>query len=158
MLSPPSRSSKSADPGSPRTGGLGECVGRGRASIAVGAASLAVVAAAFGVFFLWFAISLGGALTNPALGSSTGARAAEWFRGHGGASIVVWAENEWYSHHQPKVGGTPRRRNHSQAESDAHHDTGRRHGRRTCRPRRPSRPLPARPLRARASGRRSAAP
>ncbi len=35
-----------------------------------------------------------------------GARAAEWFRGHGGASIVVWAENEWYSHHQPKVGGT----------------------------------------------------
>ncbi len=35
-----------------------------------------------------------------------GARAAEWFRGHGGASIVVWAENEWYSHHQPKIGGT----------------------------------------------------
>jgi Phosphodiester glycosidase len=56
--------------------------------------------------FLWFAISLGGALTNPALGTSMGARAAEWFRGHGGASIVVWAENEWYSHHQPKVGGT----------------------------------------------------
>ena len=34
-----------------------------------------------------------------------GARAAEWFREHGGASIVVWAENAWYSHHQPKVGG-----------------------------------------------------
>jgi hypothetical protein len=67
---------------------------------------LAVVAAAFGLFFLWFAVSLGSALTNPALGSSMGARAAEWFRGHGGASIVVWAENEWYSHHQPKIGGT----------------------------------------------------
>jgi hypothetical protein len=66
---------------------------------------LAVIAAAFGVFFLWVAISLGSALTNPALGSSMGARAAEWFRGHGGASVVVWGENEWYSHHQPKVGG-----------------------------------------------------
>ena len=66
---------------------------------------LAVVAAAFGIFVIWLAISLGGALTNPALGNSAGARAAEWFREHGGASIVVWAENEWYSHHQPKVGG-----------------------------------------------------
>ncbi len=34
-----------------------------------------------------------------------GARAAEWLRGHGGASVVIWAENEWYSHHQPKIGG-----------------------------------------------------
>jgi hypothetical protein len=66
---------------------------------------IAAVAAVFGILFLWFAISLGSALTNPALGTSMGARAAEWFRGHGGASIVVWAENEWYSHHQPKVGG-----------------------------------------------------
>ena len=66
---------------------------------------LAVVLAAFGIFFLWLVISLGGALTNPALGSSMGARAAEWFREHGGASVVVWAENLWYSHHQPKVGG-----------------------------------------------------
>ena len=67
---------------------------------------LGVLAAVFGVFFLWLAISFGGALTNPALGSSMGARAAEWFRGHGGASIVVWAETQWYSHHQPKVGGS----------------------------------------------------
>ncbi len=67
---------------------------------------LAALGAAFGIFFLWFALSLGSALTNPALGTSMGARAAEWFRGHGGASIVVWAENEWYSHHQPKIGGT----------------------------------------------------
>ena len=67
---------------------------------------LAVVGAAIGVFFLWLAFSLGNALTNPALGSSMGARAAEWFREHGGATVVVWAENEWYSHHQPKVGGS----------------------------------------------------
>jgi len=57
------------------------------------------------VLLIWLAVSIGGALTNPALGSSAGARLAEWFREHGGASIVNWAENEWYSHHQPKVGG-----------------------------------------------------
>jgi len=57
------------------------------------------------VFLGWLGISLGGALTNPALGGSVGARFAEWARGHGGASIVNWTENEWYSHHQPKVGG-----------------------------------------------------
>ncbi len=67
---------------------------------------IAAIAAFFCFLFLWLAISLGGALANPALGSSMGARAAEWFRGHGGSAIVVWAENEWYSHHQPKVGGT----------------------------------------------------
>ncbi|MGD0748569.1 MAG: phosphodiester glycosidase family protein [Acidimicrobiales bacterium] len=66
---------------------------------------LVVVAATLSALLLWLAISLGGALTNPALGTSLGARAAEWFREHGGASVVVWAENEWYSHHQPKVGG-----------------------------------------------------
>ena len=66
---------------------------------------LAVIASVLGIFLIWLAFSLGSALTNPALGSSMGARAAEWFRGHGGASIVVWVENEWYSHHQPKVGG-----------------------------------------------------
>ncbi len=66
---------------------------------------LAVIASVLGIFLIWLAISLGSALTNPALGSSMGARAAEWFRGHGGSSIVVWVENEWYAHHQPKVGG-----------------------------------------------------
>jgi hypothetical protein len=55
--------------------------------------------------FLWLAFSLGGALTNPALGSSLTSRAAEWAREHGGASVVNWLENEWYSHHPPKVGG-----------------------------------------------------
>ncbi len=55
----------------------------------------------------WFAVSFGQALTNPALGSSISARAAEWFREHGLATVVNWAENEWYSHHPPKKGGLP---------------------------------------------------
>jgi hypothetical protein len=52
-------------------------------------------------------ISLGNALTDPGLGTSAAARGAEWFRGHGGSGIVNWAENLWYSHHQPPVGGNP---------------------------------------------------
>lgn len=59
------------------------------------------------VVLVWTAVSLGSALTNPALGSSASARLAEWAREHGGASIVAWAENQWYSHHPPKVGGKP---------------------------------------------------
>jgi hypothetical protein len=51
--------------------------------------------------------SLGSALTNPGLGSSVPSRLAEWVRLHGGASVVVWAENTWYSHHPPPVGGRP---------------------------------------------------
>ena len=49
------------------------------------------------LFVSWVGVSLGQALTNPALGSSVGARLAEWFREHGGAPIVNWAENVWYS-------------------------------------------------------------
>ena len=52
-------------------------------------------------------VSLGNALTDPGLGTSVAARGAEWFRGHGGSGIVNWAENLWYSHHQPPVGGNP---------------------------------------------------
>jgi uncharacterized protein YigE (DUF2233 family) len=52
-------------------------------------------------------ISLGSALNDPANGSSIGARAAEWFRGHGAESVVNWIENVWYTHHQPPVGGRP---------------------------------------------------
>ena len=52
-------------------------------------------------------VSLGNALANPGLGTSAAARGAEWFRGHGGSSVVNWAENLWYSHHPPPVGGTP---------------------------------------------------
>ena len=54
---------------------------------------------------VWY--SLGSALTNPGLGSSAAARGAEWFREHGGSPIVNWAENVWYSHHAPPVGGKP---------------------------------------------------
>ncbi len=53
--------------------------------------------------------SFAGAMTNPAMGVSLAGRAAEWFRDHGGASIVVWAENTWYGHHPPPVGGQPAR-------------------------------------------------
>ena len=52
-------------------------------------------------------VSLGSAMANPSLGASAGARGAEWFRTHGGSSIVNWAENFWYSHHPPPVGGAP---------------------------------------------------
>jgi hypothetical protein len=66
---------------------------------------LAAIGLVLAVCLIWLAVSLGGALTNPALGSSASARLAEWFREHGASSIVNWAENEWYSHHPPKVGG-----------------------------------------------------
>ena len=56
---------------------------------------------------IWLAISLGGALTNPALGCSLSSRVAEWARGHGASGVVNWVETEWYSHHPPKVGGKP---------------------------------------------------
>jgi hypothetical protein len=52
-------------------------------------------------------VSLGDALGNPGLGSSLPARVAEWFREHGGASVVVEAERIWYTHHQPPIGGRP---------------------------------------------------
>src|ERR1700688_1008480 len=51
--------------------------------------------------------SLGSALTNPGLGTTVSARFAEWLRGHGGGSLVTWAENTWYSHPPPPVGGKP---------------------------------------------------
>ncbi len=51
--------------------------------------------------------SLGSSLTNPGLGTTVSARFAEWVRGHGGSSFVNWAENTWYSHHPPPVGGKP---------------------------------------------------
>lgn len=55
---------------------------------------------------IWLSFSVGGALLNPALGSSAGSRLAEWARTHGGNGVVNWVENEWYSHHPPKVGGS----------------------------------------------------
>lgn len=56
---------------------------------------------------VWLAVSLGQALTDQSLGSSIGARFAEWTRGHGGGGVVNWAEREWYAHHAPPVGGRP---------------------------------------------------
>ena len=46
-------------------------------------------------------------MTDPGLGTSVPTRLAEWARLHGGGSIVTWAENVWYSHHPPPVGGKP---------------------------------------------------
>jgi hypothetical protein len=51
--------------------------------------------------------SVGSALGNPSMGTSVPSRLAEWMRLHGGRSIVTWAENTWYSHHPPPVGGRP---------------------------------------------------
>ena len=68
---------------------------------------VAVAVILLAAFLLWLAISLGGALTNPALGNTVGARLAEWARSHGGASTVNWIENEWYTHHPPPKGGKP---------------------------------------------------
>ena len=68
---------------------------------------LAGVAVVLVAVLAWLGISLGGALTNPALGSSLSSRFAEWARGHGGGGVVNWVENEWYTHHAPKVGGAP---------------------------------------------------
>jgi uncharacterized protein YigE (DUF2233 family) len=52
-------------------------------------------------------VSLTGALTNPALGTSASARLAEWSRDHGAGGMVTWIENLYYSHHAPPVGGKP---------------------------------------------------
>jgi hypothetical protein len=67
-------------------------------------AGVFLVAAIYGI---WVAVTLIGSLMNPALGSSFSARAAEWARENGGASVVNWIEREWYAHHQPPVGGKP---------------------------------------------------
>jgi hypothetical protein len=67
----------------------------------------ALVLSVLSVVLVWLVVSIGGALTNPSLGGSASARLAEWARDHGGASAVNWIENQWYSHHPPKVGGKP---------------------------------------------------
>jgi Phosphodiester glycosidase len=68
---------------------------------------VAVIGLVLVAVLIWLAVSLGGALTNPALGSSASSRFAEWARGHGASGIVNWVESEWYRHHQPPVGGRP---------------------------------------------------
>lgn len=50
--------------------------------------------------------SYGAALTVPG-GGGIGVQSVEWLRGHGGAGVVVAAENFWYSQHAPPKGGKP---------------------------------------------------
>ncbi len=104
MLSPPREELDEREPSSPRPRAARRARGS-RSRIHRRRRVLAVIGAVLAALLIWLAVSIGGALTNPALGSSGGSRLAEWFREHGGSSIVNWAENEWYSHHQPKVGG-----------------------------------------------------
>ncbi len=47
------------------------------------------------------------AITAPGTDSVT-ARSTEWLRGHGFNGVVNRVEDWWYSHHPPKVGGTPK--------------------------------------------------
>jgi hypothetical protein len=77
-------------------------VGRGAKAHKVRAALLVLVVLLTPVWW-----SLGDALTDPGLGTSLQSRFAEWLRTHGASSVVVWAENLWYSHHPPPVGGRP---------------------------------------------------
>src|SRR5437588_81623 len=51
--------------------------------------------------------SYGHALAAPG-SDSVGARSVEWVRQHGGSSLVNWIERQWYSHHQPPKGGSPK--------------------------------------------------
>jgi hypothetical protein len=68
---------------------------------------MAVIGLVLAALFIWQAVSLGGALTDPSLGNSVVTRFTEWARGRGASGIVNWVEKEWYSHHQPPVGGRP---------------------------------------------------
>ena len=104
MLSPPIEELDEREPASPRTSAARR-VSWSKSRLHRRRRRLAIVGPVLAALLIWLTVSIGGALTNPALGSSAGSRMAEWFREHGGASIVNWVENEWYSHHQPKVGG-----------------------------------------------------
>ena len=73
----------------------------GRHSVAVGSLVVFLLLAP-----VW--VSLGGALTNPSLGTSAPARVAEWSREHGAGGLVTWIENLYYSHQAPQIGGRPK--------------------------------------------------
>ncbi|MCI4360541.1 MAG: hypothetical protein L3J91_02460, partial [Thermoplasmata archaeon] len=64
-----------------------------------------IVVVFLGLSPVW--VSLGSALSSPSLGTSLGSRLAEWAREHGASPVVNWAENVWYTHHAPPVGGIP---------------------------------------------------
>lgn len=96
----PLRGRRGKAPRPPRRRRVATLVGRHRkVSAVVGVVALVLVA--------WLGASVVSAATDPTLGSSIPGRLAEWTREHGGASMVNWIENEWYSHHPPKVGGKP---------------------------------------------------
>ena len=76
---------------------------------------LAVIGAVLAGLLIWLAVSIGGALTNPALGSSAGSRLAEWFREHGarpsstgprtsGTRII---SPRWAAHSPPALSTNP---------------------------------------------------
>ena len=109
-----------------------------------------------GGVLLWLGISLGGALTDPSLGSSVGARFAEWARGHGAASIVNWV-GERVVQPPPAEGRRARSRPARSARPTATPADGGQPAPPTCRRRHRSGRSPARPSPARASGRRPAA-
>ncbi len=56
----------------------------------------ALVLLTLAVFLVLVSVSLGSALLNPANGTTLAGRFAEWARTHGGASVVRWAEKEWF--------------------------------------------------------------
>lgn len=58
------------------------------------------------VLFSTVAWSFGTAIASQG-GGTFGVKTVEWVRGHGGATLVAWAENVWYSNNKPKVGGAP---------------------------------------------------
>ncbi|MGH9101875.1 MAG: hypothetical protein ACRDYD_02665 [Acidimicrobiales bacterium] len=62
--------------------------------------------AAVAILLVLVGISVGTTLAAPGT-TPDGVRIVEWVRGHGGSSLVAWAENVWYSHHKPPVGGRP---------------------------------------------------
>ncbi|HWD08746.1 MAG TPA: hypothetical protein VHA57_06590 [Actinomycetota bacterium] len=67
---------------------------------------LAIAVAVAVVVVTPFAWSYLQAVTAPG-GGALSARSADWVRQMGGANLVAWFENVWYSHHPPPVGGRP---------------------------------------------------
>lgn len=59
------------------------------------------------IVFLYLGVTLAMALSNPSLGVSYSARAAEWGRSNGLGGVVTWFEKEYYKLHPPKKGGRP---------------------------------------------------
>ncbi len=100
------RPAEDSSPGWPRRPRHGRSL-RGRLWRWVRAHKVRSILLAFLVLLSPVFWSAGFALTNPSLGSTLPGRLAEWAREHGAGPFVVWAENVWYLHHAPPVGGKP---------------------------------------------------